>query len=694
MSASINGTVLLQAIGELDEALIAEAAEPMTPSPTDYLMELTPKQIIPKKKGLVLRRALIAAAAVLLLCGLAVGMFAILHREDPGVSSEKVPLCSTTDLEEFIEHWQTTHAEQGMDFLVVPVCKTGEFIFIRATENEYNYFYYFMPADTVSDLPSVPPSLYDVGIIITLSKSNGSYAGVLDQFGLTDRGGKAFHAHRDQSKIWYINYDGHDLSVRFFNPGALDDPEDFSTVTNLFDFLLYTEDSTPTLPNEESVTEPIPPSNETETAPVEVITGVPEHIQLSMPLGVECGFPDILYDVGECHYSVAHYSPGITVKALEILPDTYRVLYSDRRECDFRLVWMKTLRVPEGSTVPDYFYYMIPAELATDLTRFDSLLLLQLMQYSVEDRVIYNLDDRALERIPVVMLRHYYGGDLSHTAKGILPITDDVLDPSLWEEDGWIQQKDRVDPAQWHGMTLSELEAKYAPDNPNGGKAEALTVVTLSDIAGANKEEELALIRTFEHGAYGNFSTNRGNSCYDPYYFETNYHRFVNGYMTNETVSVLSNGSRSEACFTDEDIAALNTRELDNAIRRVQKWVEDGELAPIHIMPEVAGEPASYHIIGWYAKAPDGRVFACIRAFILVKNTMYEVADNELGFDTSQYEYMADDLYFLVDSYTGEPIPIDETDLLALISYDGESALYVDIRPYSNMGINGSFAVP
>ena len=246
MSTHTNGNALLHVIGELDESLIAEAAEPMT-SPL--------KQEKAHKKGFFLRRVAVIAAAALLLCGLGVGIFTALSRREPGVSSEKVPLCSTTDLEEFVEHWYATHTEQKMDFLVVPVCKTGEFTFIRATENEYNYFYYFMPADMVSDSPSVSPSFYDVGIQISLSKSNGSYTAVLDQFGLTDRGGKAFHAHGDQSEIWYINYDGHDLSVRFFNPGVLDDPTDFDTVTDLFEFLLFTEDSTPTLPDKEAVTE-------------------------------------------------------------------------------------------------------------------------------------------------------------------------------------------------------------------------------------------------------------------------------------------------------------------------------------------------------------------------------------------------------------------------------------------------------
>jgi hypothetical protein len=242
-----NGSVLRGIVGELDDALIAEAAEPMTPSP---------QQETNRKKSIFLRRAAVIAAAVLLLCGLAVGTVMILDRRSPGVSAEKVPLCVTDDLEEFVAHWQATHDEQEMDFLVVPVCKTDEFIFVRAHENEYYYFYRFMPTGTVSDSSGMSPSLYDVRIEISLSKSDGSYAAVLDQFDLTDRGGKAFYAHSDQSKIWYINYNGHRLSVRFFNATPLQDPEDFRTVSDLFEFLVFTEDSIPTLPQKETATEP------------------------------------------------------------------------------------------------------------------------------------------------------------------------------------------------------------------------------------------------------------------------------------------------------------------------------------------------------------------------------------------------------------------------------------------------------
>ena len=235
------GQTLLHIIGDLDEAMIAEAAEPMTPSA--------------RKKGFFLRRAAMIAAAVLLLCGLAVGTVLILDRRDPVVSSEKEPLRITEDLEEFVAHWQATHAEQGMDFLVVPVCKTDEFIFVRAHENEYYYFYRFMPTGTVSDSSGISPSLYDVGIEISLSKSDGSYAAVLDQFDLTDRNGRAYYERRDEV-IWYINYNGHRLSVRFFNAAALQDPEDFRTVTDLFEFLVFTEDNMPTLPEKETATEP------------------------------------------------------------------------------------------------------------------------------------------------------------------------------------------------------------------------------------------------------------------------------------------------------------------------------------------------------------------------------------------------------------------------------------------------------
>ena len=235
------GQTLLHIIGDLDEAIISEAAEPMTPSA--------------RKKGFFLRRMAVIAAAVLLLCGLAVGTVLILDRRDPVVSSEKEPLRITEDLEEFVAHWQATHAEQGMDFLVVPVCKTDEFIFVRAHENEYYYFYRYMPTGTVSDSSGISPSLYDVGIEISLSKSDGSYAAVLDQFDLTDRNGRAYYERRDEV-IWYINYNGHRLSVRFFNAAALQDPEDFRTVSDLFEFLVFTEDSMPTLPQKETATEP------------------------------------------------------------------------------------------------------------------------------------------------------------------------------------------------------------------------------------------------------------------------------------------------------------------------------------------------------------------------------------------------------------------------------------------------------
>ena len=179
------GQTLLHIIGDLDEAMIAEAAEPMTPSA--------------RKKGFFLRRMAVIAAAVLLLCGLAVGTVLILDQRSPGVSSEKEPLRITEDLEEFVAHWQATHAEQGMDFLVVPVCKTDEFIFVRAHENEYYYFYRYMPTGTVSDSSGISPSLYDVGIEISLSKSDGSYAAVLDQFDLTDRNGRAYYERRDDA---------------------------------------------------------------------------------------------------------------------------------------------------------------------------------------------------------------------------------------------------------------------------------------------------------------------------------------------------------------------------------------------------------------------------------------------------------------------------------------------------------------
>ena len=225
------GMTLLRLIGELDEAMIEEASSPMIPVPAHPLLPRSPEQPVSPKKGLLLRRVAVIVAAVLLLCGLTAGIL-ILDRRDPGYSAEKVPLCHTNDPDEFIEHWKNTHVEQGMDFLVVPVLKTDRYRFVEAEENDYNYFYYFAPADWVGG-PNAP-SFYDVGIIVTLSKSPKSYEGVLGQYGLTDQNGKAYYPKENE---WFVNVSWHRLSVDLPNGGST---ADFSAVTQMFSFVMYT----------------------------------------------------------------------------------------------------------------------------------------------------------------------------------------------------------------------------------------------------------------------------------------------------------------------------------------------------------------------------------------------------------------------------------------------------------------------
>lgn len=225
------GQTLLRLIGELDEAMIEEASSPMTPDPAHPLLPRSSEQPVSSKKGLLPRRVAVIAAAFLLLCGLTVGIL-ILDRLDPGYSAEKVPLCHTNDLNEFIEHWKNTHVEQGMDFLVVPVLNTDRYRFVEAEENDYNYFYYFAPADWVGG-PNAP-SFYDVGIIVALSKSPKSYEGVLGQYGLTDQNGKAYYPKENE---WFVNVSWHRLSVDLPNGGST---ADFSAVTQMFSFVMYT----------------------------------------------------------------------------------------------------------------------------------------------------------------------------------------------------------------------------------------------------------------------------------------------------------------------------------------------------------------------------------------------------------------------------------------------------------------------
>lgn len=535
-----NGQELLKIMGELDEALIAEAAEPMSPMagvPTEqYLMRLTPQDKTYQDTRSHLRRILAVVAAVLLLCGLMVGMYAVLNRESG----------------------------------------------------------YLPPVDT-----------------------------------------KEHHS------------------------GILNPLESESETAETADTEVET----------------------IETEPEETVPPLPEHVQYPLEEELMFGDPELLepkYTLYTSYTSqVLDYRPAITVRALDLLPDTYR-FYSQERE--YRLVRMQTLHVPDGSSVPDHFYYMLPVELTTDLTRFDCLLLTTLIYMGPGNQILCNVTDDMLECIPLTLLGNDEDGVACPTP--VFAFTDGLCDEALWAEDAWDSLPESYIRG-WSGRTLEEIRTEI---NSNKYLAH-LKVTTMEELYEVPVfTEALDYIKPFDHGVF------IGNK--DRYY-----RRRINGYLTNEVVwlyhwvgeeETSNKVITSDVQFTAEDIAGLP--DPAPAIQIVASWAENGELTPLHIIPEAVGALTDLHVRGWYAKGVDGKVYTVIRAFLLYENALY-MTDTDIGWDENVGTKLGDDLYFLVDPATGEPSPIDEQVLLELISFNRETAEFVNTYPYSDngSGIDGNF---
>ncbi len=229
------GYELLKMMGDLDSALIQEAATPLTPAeimPDGDTGESFP---VGGRKSLILRRVLTVAAAVSLIACLVFGMLAVLRLEQENEdvpddqASCNVPLYSGDDLQAFIEHWLEDPAGQATDFLVVPVLRSDAYSFDGVQEFENKYLYYFRPTENADDL--------DGTIRIYFNKETGAtFEGFVDQHDLTVQNGMAYH---DRTNSWAIDCRGLLLHIDF---PRLEDADRFSTVTDLFSFVVYTAD--------------------------------------------------------------------------------------------------------------------------------------------------------------------------------------------------------------------------------------------------------------------------------------------------------------------------------------------------------------------------------------------------------------------------------------------------------------------
>lgn len=148
------------------------------------------------------------------------------------------PEYSADDWDVFIDEWvqpQLNSAENqvnnnGADpiSIVVPKLQSSEYRFMHMFVDEYNYQYYYVPLDY-----SDAHFRSDVGMIVYVSRTEGSFEGVVNQFELTPIDGVAYEPSDNR---WIIDNDGKEIAIFFPDKVIL---QDASEIADYFTFETY-----------------------------------------------------------------------------------------------------------------------------------------------------------------------------------------------------------------------------------------------------------------------------------------------------------------------------------------------------------------------------------------------------------------------------------------------------------------------
>lgn len=151
------------------------------------------------------------------------------------------------------------------------------------------------------------------------------------------------------------------------------------------------------------------------------------------------GVPSFVYDGASAVQSAPpafrFEVSGFVVKAraTEIYKDTYSVYsgHADVLPRDYRVVKMQTLETVRGENMPQYFLYLLPEHLYTDLTEYECLLL-SLYQKGTSEFVIVNntLGTAQCLGMPV------FANDSAEYGN-VIAFNNGIFDESLWLTGSW-----------------------------------------------------------------------------------------------------------------------------------------------------------------------------------------------------------------------------------------------------------------
>ncbi len=338
------------------------------------------------------------------------------------------------------------------------------------------------------------------------------------------------------------------------------------------------------------------------------------------------------------------YAPmgiSVTAELVEMLPDTY-TFYDDWNQREYGLLRLRTVKLLKGREMTEEFYYLIPTGYMTDYTIYDKFVITDMAQCGYEYFAMYNKTTGEAERFDEVLF--CYGTNSYATMGGEFIAFDEngYIDRRLWNStDLWKKSTESRNPP--NTLDMAEKTAAVPIYKP------AQYAYTIKEMDNETKKVLDEYI-SFENGVYvPNFNSKILSYCStNGASASANFsaRRYINGFATNETVSIgASSYTCSKAQFTESDLAALPN--LAAAMTAVARAFDKGYLAPPHIEEYENKSLRTYGIFGWYAKTENGVV----------------------GIIRVNWDYYGkyDDAYYIVECGEKTCRPIDRDDLLEIM---------------------------
>lgn len=342
---------------------------------------------------------------------------------------------------------------------------------------------------------------------------------------------------------------------------------------------------------------------------------------------------------------VGPHRMDMTVRAIEILPDTYQTI--GHGNPNYRLVRMELIRGLNTQYDGRYFYYATSAADPADLTKYDALVIESVAQSGHTGHVIYNVTQECLTVVDLPVL---YG------INPIFAFTDGVFDPSFRNSQESMQK--RIEGSQYTHYPLSDTPSLSEYEQYiTRGNVGVFTETIYTGIPANNQEimDALEYVRPFENGIFVPYI-----DVYASLYYNKSvlYRRYAAGYPTNETVLITPEGATySSIQFNHENLKELP--DLASALEKVNRDFDVGLITPGHIENWQDMKYISHSIFGWYHKTGNG-VYGVVR----VSWSFHHYPEGG-GLDVCR-----DDQYYLVKLGSDILTPIERDELAAMGGVD------------------------